>query len=226
MLFLNSREYRKWGTLMSKGRQKFLLILYVISLSIMLIGATYAYFTIIKISTIIPESTIKSATTEILYFFVGDDINISASDENFKSGMSSLSSSSYATAKLEKGEAEVKMKHKYNIYFNIMDNDFVYAVGSRNPELLLSITGPDGEVTEIDNLNYKTIVDNKGITHKGFDITTKTGKFTIASEYLIETEDEITQDWNIKVTLINLDHNQDVNKGKTFSGQAVIEKVI
>lgn len=211
---------------MSKGRQKFLLILYVISLSIMLIGATYAYFTVIKISTVIPESTIKSATTELLYFFVGDDIKILASDDNFKDGMNSLSSSSYAKAKLIKGDADAKMKHKYNIYLDIDENDFEYTQGSANPELIISVTGPDGEVKNIKNLSYKSIVDNKGITYKGFDITTKTGKFMIAEEYAIETDDETTQNWDINATLVNLGNNQDINKGKTFSGKIIIEKVI
>ena len=56
----------------------------------------------------------------------------------------------------------------------------------------------------------------------GFDITTRTGGFLIRADYEIETTSTIEQTWNIEVTLVNLDSDQNINMGKTLNGRFYI----
>ena len=51
---------------------------------------------------------------------------------------------------------------------------------------------------------------------------TRTGGFLILADYEIETTSTIEQTWNIEVTLVNLDANQNVNNGKSFHGKFYI----
>ncbi len=99
------------------------------------------------------------------------------------------------------------------------------------PELILTITQPgeDGELTQIDglDLDYKTNIGNKGIN--GFDITEATGLIPIVKNYEIKAEGEeptvkTIQEWEIKVTFVNLESNQNKNTGKVFSGQLILQK--
>ncbi len=99
------------------------------------------------------------------------------------------------------------------------------------PELILTVTQPDGkgELTHIDGLDdlYKTDADGKGLN--GFDITEATGLIPIAKNYEITATGETptvkaTQNWEIKVTLVNLDSNQNKNTGKQFSGKLILQK--
>ena len=71
-------------------------------------------------------------------------------------------------------------EYTYWVYFNITDNTLIYSDGS-TPEVILSVTDPIGnEVTSIEGLTYGTY---NGVT--GFDVTTKKGIFTIATNYPI-----------------------------------------
>ena len=58
---------------------------------------------------------------------------------------------------------------KYNIFFIIDDNDFVYSTVDGQAELLLKITDPNGN--EVEDITGLKKVEN------GFDITTRTGGF-------------------------------------------------
>ena len=62
----------------------------------------------------------------------------------------------------------------------IESNTLTYSTPSEKPELILEVKDYNGnEVTSIEGLNYVTVVDGKGNTIKGFDITTTTGKYYI-----------------------------------------------
>ena len=100
----------------------------------------------------------------------------------------------------------------YNIYIIIESNNLEYTTSNNTPELLLNVTDPNGN--KLTNIT--------GLVHyeQGFDITTRTGGFLIASDYVIEANNATeVQNWNIEITLANLDSNQNANTGKNFSAK-------
>ena len=192
---------------------------YILTLIIMIIGATFAYFSSIKTSFVTGVNDVNSATMEILSYRSEGPIKIDAGDLNFGYGMDSLSSSSVTTAELRAGSE--KVTHHYNLKLVIESNDFIYSISNNNAELLLKITDPNGEeLTVVPDLNYKSYENNSG-----FDITNKEGTFNIVNNYEITTDDIITQSWNSELTFVNYLDNQDNNKGKSLIGRLVIETV-
>lgn len=207
---------------MNRKAEKILLNLYVTILIIMIIGGTFAFFTEIRVSRISPTIDSQTATTEFIVFDSGGEINIVASQLNLAQGMGNLSDENYASAYLRLSDDQTEVTHNYNLFLEIEKNNFVYSTASKTAELILSVTDPNGNpITEIEGLEYVTVGDVSG-----FDITTKSGRFYIAKNYEIKTNNEVLHMWNSKVTFINLDESQDENiKNKELKGHIKIEKV-
>lgn len=183
-------------------------------------GATWAYFTVIRVSSISPKVDVNSATTSYILFETGKPINLYATRENFSKNMGNLSSNTFAQAYIKANDPETPTSVNYNLYLEILDNDFVYSTEDKNAELLFSIKDPNGnEVTQINGLEYVTI---SGVS--GFDITAKKGRFYIATNHPITTTSEKYDRWDATVTFVNLDASQDLNYEKNLKGYILIEK--
>lgn len=201
-----------------KDNKHLLLIVYIFALLMASIGATFAYFTVLKTATVSPKKEVTSATTTSIIFDVGNPIAIFAIPDNFGIGMDNLTGDTYASTTLKVGTDKVSTTYYYSLYFDFTANTFVYTSGNR-PEFVVNVYDPNGvEVTTIPGLDYVTY---DGIS--GFDLTGKVGKFMIADKYAISTTSETTQRWNVKVTLVNFDTSQDVNMGNGLSGSIKIE---
>ncbi len=107
----------------------------------------------------------------------------------------------------------------YNVYLVIEDNEFVYTTDAHDAELVLKVVNPAS--TEVTSMNAVKYVDDMG-----FDITElKPGIYPIVKGYDIEASEEPKIDnWEITVTLINLDKDQNKNAGKSFTGKVYITK--
>ena len=195
-------------------KTKILVGIGIFTLLLTIIGAAYAYFTANLGGGTGANINASTGTTDSLTFDAGDPISIHASLENFAEGMESLKGSTTATATLKANNTTNQATSKYNIFFIIDDNDFVYSTVDGQAELLLKVTDPNGK--EVEDITGLKRVEN------GFDITTRTGGFLIRADYEIETTSTIEQTWNIEVTLVNLDANQNVNNGKSFHGKFYI----
>lgn len=210
---------------MSKQTRNFILCLYVIALVLLVMGATYAYFTVIRVSTISPEIDAATATTDYISFDSGNEIYINPTSDNFKKDMNSLSSSTYSSAYVRRAEGDSAVTYKYNLYLEIEKNELVYSTTGRSPELLMQVVDPTGrEVTSIEGLNYVTVTDNVGNVVKGFDVTDKNGKYYITKDYEITTMTEARHVWHTTMTFVNLDASQDGNLEKELKGYITIEK--
>ncbi len=182
------------------------------------------------------------------------DIMITANMDNFNEGNISVGDGVTGTATLIANNATNNAKDNYYVYLNIAKNELRYtnfknAEGeilegkeedgkivapddthtTKVPELILTVTQPgeDGELDHIDGLDYYTDIDGHGLN--GFDITEATGLIAIAKNYEITASGDTptvkaTQEWEIKITLINLDSNQNKNTGKEFSGKLILQK--
>ena len=195
---------------MEKVNEKKVLVLSfiaVIVLILVVVGATYAYFQATSSGDGTINTNISSNTVDNLSFNIGNVISISATEENFMQGGNNLSGSTTASATLTANNYTNNATRNYYVYLNIDTNNFVYTTDTNETELFLSITDPEGNpVTSITGLT-PVIID--GV--QGFDITTKTGLITIANNYEITTTSTTTQEWNIIVTFVNLDSDQQEN---------------
>ena len=200
-------------------------IIAIITLLILILGATYAYFQASGGTGTSANLRVTTYTTDVFNFEIGDDISIYADQTSFGSGKGNALGSTFAKAILTANNKTNTTTEHYNLYLNISDNNFKYAIGTSSPDLLLTIKdGNNNEITSISGLEHKTVTDAKGVQISGFDITTKTGLLTLLDNREITASPSKTDTWNITVTLINYDNDQSINMGKTFSGQILIGK--
>jgi len=203
-----------------KKKSIILMLVAIITLLTLIIGATYAYFQASGNSGSGTDVNVVTATSDLLTFKIDKDINIIVSQSDFKKGAGNKSDSTKASAILTASNSKniESTSDRYNIYFIIEANDFIYTTDNATAEILLNVTDPNGNKVE----NITGLVH----TDKGFDITTRTGGFLLVPDYDISaTRGNITtQEWKVEVTLVNLDTDQTKNTGKTLSGKLFITK--
>ena len=197
-----------------------LMVVAIITLLTLIIGATYAYFQASGNSGSGTDVNVVTATSDLLTFKIDKDINIIVGQSDFKKGAGNKSDSTKASAILTASNSKniESTSDRYNIYFIIEANDFIYTTDNATAEILLNVTDPNGNKVE----NITGLVH----TDKGFDITTRTGGFLLVPDYdITATRGNITtQEWKVEVTLVNLDTDQTKNTGKTLSGKLFITK--
>ena len=205
-------------------KYKSYIIIAVITLLISAVGFTVAYFQAQIGSGVSANVSVTSKSTDLLTFSKGNSITINATQSNFYNGAGNLTGTTTATATLLANNDTNSATQTYNVYFNITSNNYEYTTAPTNtPELLLTITDPNNQaVTSITGLTYTTV---NGVS--GFDITEETGLIQIARNYSITSNSSTTvtnQTWNITVTLINLNSDQQENTNKSLTAQAIIQK--
>ena len=195
-------------------------VVVVITLIIVVIGATYAYFQTTSGAGSSTDVNVITATTDLLTFKIDKEINISLTQSDLKKGNGSVSDSTKASATLTASNSKDvdKTTGRYNIYFIIENNDFEYTTSDAKPELLLTVTDPNGNKVE----NITGLIH----TENGFDITTRTDGFLLVPDYDIEATrgNTTTQEWNVEVTFVNLDTDQVKNMGKSLSGKLYVTR--
>ncbi len=214
-----------------KKRTVVLSIVAIVVLLIVVVGATYAFFTAQGGASANTNVNVQTNTTDNLSFEVGEAISITANQQNFAQGAGNQAGSTTASATLTANNATNTATRNYYLYLNIISNDFVYTADENTPELIMTVTDPTGvSVTSLPGLTYKSdvttnVTDGEVQTVSGFDITTKTGSITIADDYEISaTETPTTQEWNVTVTFVNLDSDQEENTNKIFEATLVIRE--
>ena len=183
-----------------------------------IIGAAFAYFTAQLGDGAETDINAQSGTTESLMFEKSGDISITANQTDFYEGAPSKSKTETVKAILTPNDVTKHATRTYNVYFIVDANDFIYTTGdAKEPELIMKVKGPNGFVQNIPGL---TPLKDEGT----FDITTKREMaFKIAEDFSIEaTDTPTTQEWEITVTLVNLDTIQNENGGRTFKGSIYI----
>ena len=193
----------------------------VLTLIVVIVGATYAYFQAQGGGTANTNVNVQSNTTDNLSFEVGSAINLVANESNFAEGMDNQAGSTTASATLTANNATNKATRNYYLYLDITNNEFTYTTVEETAELILTIENPDGtELQTLESYEYTTVGEVSG-----FDITEANGLITIADNYEITATDQpTTQEWNITVTFVNLDSDQNTNTNKTFNASLIIRE--
>lgn len=206
-------------------KKKVLLVITIIFFVILVIGATYAYFQSDTSDSKSTDVKIITNTSDTLSFAVGSALQFSADQFTFTEGGKNVSGTTTATALLTANNKTNNATEHYYIYLNIEFNNFEYCKDSIKPELLLTITNPDGDsVTSVDGLEYKTVSNGKGDSISGFDVTTKNGLVTLINNKEISTTSRKSEEWKFEITFVNYDFNQVNNEGKSFVGKIIIQK--
>ena len=209
---------------MQNKKQIILSIIAIVTLAILVIGASFAYFAAQGNTSAQTSATVKTYTVDVFSFETGNPISFSLNQDNFASGKGNQTGSTFAKAILTANNKTNTATDHYNLYLNISENTFTYTQNENTPEILLTITDGTNPVTNITSLTYKTVTDGKGNSISGYDITNKTGLIELFSNREITTTSTKTENWNITVTFINYNADQSKNAGNTFSGKVLIQK--
>ena len=201
-------------------------IVAVVTLITLIVGATYAYFKAQGGTGSSADVKVTTYTTDMLTFTTGNAISLYADQTSFGQEKGSLSGETFAKATLVANNKTNEATDNYYVYFNIENNTFKYTLGEDKPELILTVTGPDGnEVTEISGLTHKVVQDRENKSISGFDVTTTNGIITIANKKTITaTTDAKEEQYTLKLTFVNYDGDQTANASSGLSAKVMIQK--
>lgn len=206
-----------------ENKKKYMII--IVSILVLVIGVTFAYF-IARISdSASSKLNLSVDNVDDFKFSVDKDIALTATQFNLTNGGDNLSDETIATASLKANGTKKTATYNYYIYFAIKSNGFTYTTEDKKPEIILTVSGPNGEITEIEGLTYYDGTTTNGV--KGFDITKATSTYAIAENQEITSNSNTNytnHEYTFKVTFINLDTNQVDNQGKTLTAEAIIQK--
>lgn len=180
-------------------------------------GFTYAYF---NVSDVTQGSLVDVSIDEtaLLSLSNSGDISLEVSKDNFLFGAGSPTATGTATATLMGG---ANSSAQYYVYLSIYDNTFEYTTYEQTPELILTILDENGDpITYIDGLEYVTVNDISG-----FDVTTEVySNFLLRELYDIHTgdADELAHNYDLILTMVNLDSDQNANSEKEFSATLIL----
>ena len=205
------------------------LITMVVTLLVLTIGVTFAYFMARTGEGKQAGTTITTGTVDDLKFNVSkENLSLNINQFNFASGAGNLTDNVTATASLKANSTKNTATYNYYVYFQIESNDYVYTTTDKKPEIVLSITGPNGEITNVDGLKYVSATNADGTVVKGFDITeSKQSLIKIADSFEISSSSSTNytnQEWTFTVTFINLDTNQVGNQNKNLTSKVLIQQ--
>ena len=210
---------------MEKKKVKLFIAIALTTLALLVVGVTYAYFQNQYGSASNADVSVTTYTTDVLTFATGDDINLEADQTTFGKDKGSVSGTTYASALLTANNKTNKAVEHYYLYLNIENNTFTYSVQDNKPELIMTITDKEGnEVKNIEGLTYTEVTDRTNKKVSGYDITTKNGLVTIFNNREIIAAPKAEDKWNITITFVNYEANQNANAGKVLSAKLMIQK--
>ena len=200
-------------------------IVAVVTLIALVVGATYAYFQNQYGSASNADVNVTTYTTDMLTFETGNAISLYADQTTFGQEKGSLSGETFAKATLVANNKTNEATGNYYVYFNIENNTFKYTLGEDKPELILTVTGPDGnEVMELPGLTHKVVQDRENKSISGFDVTTTNGLITIANKKTITATPSKEEQYTLKLTFVNYEGNQTENTTSGLSAKVMIQK--
>lgn len=204
-----------------------IMIMVIISITI---AVTYAYFAAVLDSGSSTQVNVSSSTVDRLNFGGTPDAIVLYMSQNTFTQTAANSNSGHATqegnvtATLKAQSAGSSKTYTYYVYLYIKENSFVYSYASA-VDLLFTIKDPAGTaITSINNLTYANTNSHIYLPTSGFDITTKTGLYKIATQTIgpINANTTSTQTWNYTFSIVNIPFDQSINIGKSMTAYVII----
>ena len=198
----------------------FLSVLIIGLFLVLIIRITYSYLAA-SINEAGNNVTMGSDKTDELNFIKGDNLVLNATPTTLPEGGANYVDSTTYSASLKANSTNNTANYTYYVYFNIPTNTINY-IEENTPEVILTIRQGDNTITNISGLTYGTY---NGVA--GFDITNKTGLFTVASNYAISSTSSSTatlQDWTFTLTYLNQNYDQSANYGNSMNVEIIMSK--
>ena len=216
-----------------------LTVIAIATLLVAVVGATFAYFTAQGGAAVDANINVATGSQASADFGTINDMTIYADATTFAKGAGNREGTSTGTVKWTAPGAtadhtpeELERTFCYTVTIKVNANTFGYTTEDNKAELLLNITKDANEITTgITGLTYTSVVDGKGITLNGWDITTGTPTIEIPGDsgnvhkIIADAGAEKTNSWQTKVTLVNLDADQNGNTNKNFAAVLSFNKV-
>ena len=210
---------------MESKKTKIISIVAIVALLLVVITATYAYFNAQVGDPAAADVKINANTVDTFTFSSGSEISFSINQENFASGAGNQTGSTYASAMLTANNKTNTATEHYYLYLKIEKNTFTYSINTNTPEIIMTIKDSSGtEVTDISTLNHVIVTGANGTQVSGYDITNKSGLITLFDNREITTTSSKEEKWNITITFVNYDENQNGNAGKSMNAKVMIQK--
>ena len=210
---------------MESRKTKIISVVAIVALALTVITATYAYFNAQVGDPAAADIKINANTVDTFTFSSGSEISFSINQDNFASGAGNQSGSTYASAMLTANNKTNTATEHYYLYLNIEDNTFTYSINENTPEIIMTVTDSAGtEITDISTLTHVIVTGANGTQVSGYDITNKSGLITLFNNREITTTSSKEEKWNITITFVNYDENQNANAGKSMSAKVMIQK--
>lgn len=211
------------------GRKLLLTVLFVlilITLALLIGRISYGYLAPNLGDDVVSSGDI-TANGDTLIFKKGGALSLKATTDNFYTSKGNLTDRTNPKAILiakkgDNGEV-VSATANYNVGVNISSNTFNYTTESNTAELILTVRDESGTIIDnvIDGLPFTEV---NGIS--GYDITGKTGIFSIDNNHVITSNDSRvgnTQEWTFTLTLINLDTDQSLNENASLVMNIILQ---
>ena len=195
----------------------FLSILIIGVFLVLVIRVTYSYIAAF-INEAREDVVIGSDTTDVFEFIPGDAIDLNVTPTTLPEGGGNYTQSTTYGASLIANSTNNTAEESYYVYFNITENTLTYT--GDNPEVILTVFQDGTEITNIDGLTYGTY---NGVA--GFDVTTASGLYTVASDYAITSNsstDATIQNWTFTLTFLNQGYDQSANYGNSMSVEIIM----
>ena len=210
---------------MENKKTKIISIVAIVALALTVVTATYAYFQAQTGEGSQTDIKINANTVDTFTFATGNQITLNLDQESFASGKGNVTGSTFASALLTANNKTNTATEHYYLYLNISDNTFTYSINESTPEIIMTVTDSGGnEVTNISTLNHVIVTGANGAQVSGYDITNKNGLITLFNNREITTTSSKEEKWNITITFVNYDENQNANAGKSMNAKVVIQK--
>ncbi len=188
-----------------------ILSIIIVVVAILLVSRIAYAFLTMRVNDVISKVHLNSDLVDELKFKIGNPLSLDITTNSLKEGEPAVMVSSTNQVTLKANESDNQASYTYYVYIDIPENTFEYTKNTDTPELLLKVTGPDGEVTSLSGLEYKTQNEISG-----FDITTHQGLIEVAANFPITSNSSMTntiQEWTFNLYYLNLDHDQSANYG-------------
>ncbi len=210
---------------MESRKTKIISVVAIVALALTVITATYAYFNAQVGNPAAADVKINANTVDTFTFASGSAISFSINQDNFAGGAGNQSGSTYASALLTANNKTNTATEHYYLYLKIEKNTFTYSINTNTPEIIMTVKDSSGtEVTDISTLTHVIVTGANGTQVSGYDITNKSGLITLFDNREITTTSSKEEKWNITITFVNYDENQNANAGKSMSAKVMIQK--
>ena len=149
--------------------KKYLVIALILSIAIITVSMTYAFFQAQGGDTVTRDVRIQTHTTDLLEFEIDDDIEFTVSSSNFVPDGDNVSGSTETRAILTPNSGSGEATEHYYMYLDIESNPTVYTSENTDeyPELLLQVFDENDDLVELDY--FDDTVEYGDL--EGYDIT-------------------------------------------------------